>query len=180
MRKCLQKIGLCERLWRIYLINGWYGRAQLTVSNATPGPVVLSCITKQILESNLVRNIPSWSLFQFLSWGFLCSWPKLPQWWIVMWTCKSNKPFLPKLLWSWCFLMGYYCGRPDHVISGRVAIYFVMLGWKKPLTTQSLMSCSVVTWKIMLKKMQRMEAWLVICFRGKFLRILQTFSRSFK
>lgn len=42
----LHHIGLWVCLWSIFLIDGWYGRVQFTVGEATPGQVVLDYILK--------------------------------------------------------------------------------------------------------------------------------------
>lgn len=95
-------MGPWASLLNIFFIYNWYRRPQLTVGDDNPGQVVLSCIQKQskpwrstMQESPMdSASVPA---SRFLTWvsamtslnGLNGLWPGL---------CKSNKPFLSKLL----------------------------------------------------------------------------------
>lgn len=68
--------GQWASLWWLFLIEGWWGRAQSAVGSVTPGLVVPGAIrrqTEQITMNKPVSSVSLRPLLQFL--------PRLPGWW---------------------------------------------------------------------------------------------------
>lgn len=56
--------------------------------------------------------------------------------------------------------MGFCCDRPNHVLKRMKGLW--NWGLEKPMSVQSVMSCTVEAWKIkILRVVQMMKAWFV-------------------
>lgn len=73
-----------------------------TVSDATPGQGVLSCIRKQAESMQASKQHSFIVLLQFLPLGpCFISCPDFLQWWTLARNCKWNKHFSLRHFWSW-------------------------------------------------------------------------------
>lgn len=93
-------------------------------------------------KSELVSSTPLWPLYQFLPPGPCPALPSFNDEPCMMWKCKLNKSFLPKLLLVMVLhhsnsnpkpdigtrIMSYCCDRPDHVVFGKIVEDFGKLG----------------------------------------------------
>jgi hypothetical protein len=85
----------------------------------------------------------------------------------VMQKCKPNKPFPPKLLWSWCFIITILTITRTNI--GKWAVLWQTwlccfwrtieelwnFGWEKPLSVQWFVSCFVGAWKLSMLRCRR-------------------------